>query len=110
MCTKATMHMQSFSGRTRGCVHADTVTLEDVYMSDSLNVILIQIDSLNRHFLPVYGNNWVHAPNLTAFAHQATIFQHHYVGSLPCMSARREIWTGTEQLWWRGWGPLERWD
>jgi arylsulfatase A-like enzyme len=26
------------------------------------------------------------------------------------MPARREIWTGTEEFWWRGWGPLEPWD
>ncbi|MDP9314916.1 MAG: sulfatase [Chloroflexota bacterium] len=79
-------------------------------MREPLSVILIQIDSLNRHFLPVYGNSWVQAPNLTAFARDAAVFQHHYVGSLPCMPARREIWTGTEELWWRGWGPLEPWD
>lgn len=75
-----------------------------------MNVILIQIDSLNRHFLPSYGNDWVQAPNLTAFAQRGTIFEQHYVGSLPCMPARREIWTGTEEFWWRGWGPLEPWD
>lgn len=79
-------------------------------MSDPLSVILIQIDSLSRHFLEVYGNDWVRAPNLTAFAQQSAIFQQHYVGSLPCMPARREIWAGTEEFWWRGWGPLEPWD
>ena len=79
-------------------------------MSDRLNMILIQLDSLNRHFLPCYGNTWVQAPNLTAFARRAAVFDQHYVGSLPCMPARREIWTGTEEFWWRGWGPLEPWD
>jgi arylsulfatase A-like enzyme len=79
-------------------------------MPASLSVILIQLDSLCRHFLPTYGNNWVHAPNLTAFAEQSTVFNNHYVGSLPCMPARREIWTGTEEFWWRFWGPLEPWD
>ncbi len=79
-------------------------------MPDALNVILIQIDSLNRHFLPMYGSTTSYAPNLAAFARQATVFKQHYTGSLPCMPARREIWTGTEELWWRGWGPLEPWD
>lgn len=79
-------------------------------MSDQLSVILIQIDSLNRHFLKPYGNDWIHAPNLAAFADRAATFTQHYVGSLPCMPARREIWTGTEEFWWRGWGPLEPWD
>lgn len=79
-------------------------------MTEQLSVILIQLDSLNRHFLPTYGNTWVQAPNLTAFAEHSAVFEQHYVGSLPCMPARREIWTGTEEFWWRGWGPLEPWD
>jgi arylsulfatase A-like enzyme len=79
-------------------------------VSDALSVILIQIDSLNRHFLRAYGNDWVRAPNLEWFASRATVFDQHFVGSLPCMPARREIWAGTEEHWWRGWGPLEPWD
>lgn len=74
------------------------------------NVILIQIDSLNRHFLRTYGNGWVQTPNLDAFARRAVVFDRHYTGSLPCMPARREIWAGVEEFWWRGWGPLEPWD
>lgn len=79
-------------------------------MPDQLSVVLIQLDSLNRHFLPCYGNDWVQAPNLYAFAQRAAVFDRHYAGSLPCMPARREIWTGTAEWWWRGWGPLEPWD
>ena len=75
-----------------------------------MNVILVQIDSLCRHFLPPYGNDWVKAPNLSDFASRGVVFDHHYTGSLPCMPARREIWSGTEEFWWRGWGPLEPWD
>jgi arylsulfatase A-like enzyme len=79
-------------------------------MSDKLNVVLIQIDSLNRHFLHCYGNNWVQTPNLNAFADRAAVFDNHFVSSVACMPARREIWTGTQEFWWRGWGPLEPWD
>ncbi len=79
-------------------------------MPEPLSVILIQLDSLNRHFLPSYGNDWVKAPNLSAFAERAAIFDNHYVGSLPCMPARREIWAGAQEFWWRPWGPLEPWD
>ena len=50
------------------------------------------------------------APNLTTFSQQAATFENHYAGSLPCMPSRREVWTGTEEFWWRGWGPLEPWD
>ena len=74
------------------------------------NVILIQLDSLNRHFLTAYGNTWVQAPNLAAFAEKSHLFLQHHTGSLPCMPARREIWAGAEEFWWRGWGPLEPWD
>ncbi len=79
-------------------------------MADPLSVIVIQIDSLNRHFLKCYGNDWVLTPTLDAFAQRAAIFDHHYVGSLPCMPARREIWAGVQEFWWRFWGPLEPWD
>lgn len=79
-------------------------------MPHPLSLIFIQIDSLSRHFLRAYGNDWVKTPNLTAFAEKAAVFDHHYVGSLPCMPARREIWAGAEEFWWRPWGPLEPWD
>ncbi|MEX2540545.1 MAG: sulfatase [Trueperaceae bacterium] len=79
-------------------------------MSDDMSVIVIQIDSLNRHFLPIHGNDWINAPNLTAFAERSATFQNHFTGSLPCMPARREAWAGTEEFWWREWGPLEPWD
>lgn len=75
-----------------------------------LSVIVIQLDSLCRHFLPCYGNEWVQTPNLDAFARRAMVFDQHYAGSLPCMPARREIWAGVEEAWWRFWGPLEPWD
>jgi arylsulfatase A-like enzyme len=77
---------------------------------DGYNVVFIQLDSLSRHFLRTYGNDWVDTSNLSAFAQKAAVFDQHYVGSLPCMPARREIWTGTEEFWWRPWGPLEPWD
>ena len=79
-------------------------------MNDGVNVILIQLDSLNRHFLEAYGNDWVRAPNIKAFARRAAVFDRHYAGSLPCMPARREMWAGVEEFWWRGWGPLEPFD
>lgn len=79
-------------------------------MPEPLNVIVIQLDSLSRHFLTAYGNSWVRTPNLSAFAARAAVFDRHYAGSLPCMPARREIWAGTEEFWWRPWGPLEPWD
>ncbi len=75
-----------------------------------MNLLYITLDSLNRHFLPCYGNDWVQTPNIDRLAAKGVTFDHHYSGSLPCMPARREMWTGTEEFWWRWWGPLEPWD
>jgi arylsulfatase A-like enzyme len=75
-----------------------------------MNLVYITLDSLNRHFLPAYGNEWVHTPNLDRLAERGVVFDQHYAGSVPCMPARREMWTGSEELWWRWWGPVEPWD
>ncbi|MCI0395629.1 MAG: sulfatase [Chloroflexi bacterium] len=75
-----------------------------------MNITLILIDSLNRHFLSVYGPSEVATPNLAAFARRAWRFDNHFVGSLPCMPARREIFAGRKELMWRIWGPLEHFD
>ncbi|HEX2863170.1 MAG TPA: sulfatase [Deinococcales bacterium] len=79
-------------------------------MRDGLNVVFIQIDSLNRHLMGCYGNPGVRTPNLDALAGRAVRLDGHFTGSLPCMPARREIWAGSEEMWWRPWGPLEPWD
>jgi arylsulfatase A-like enzyme len=78
-----------------------------------MNVLLVSIDSLNRHFLDVYGQPIdldVATPNLDRFAERAAVFDTHYAGSLPCMPARREWLTGTQEFLWRPWGPAEPFD
>ncbi len=75
-----------------------------------MNVILILLDSLNRHELPAYGATEVRTPQLDAFAKRAWRMDNHFVGSLPCMPARREIYSGFKELMWRPWGPLEIFD
>ncbi|MBI3986956.1 MAG: sulfatase-like hydrolase/transferase [Lentisphaerae bacterium] len=75
-----------------------------------MNVICILMDSLNRHFLPTYGNTWVQAPNLERLARRAVIFDRAFIGSMPCMPARRDLWTGNQEFLWRPWGSLEPWD
>ncbi|MGO6684118.1 sulfatase, partial [Rhizobium leguminosarum] len=37
-------------------------------------------------------------------------FDNHFVGSLLCMPARREIFAGFSGMQWRPWGPLEPFD
>lgn len=75
-----------------------------------MNVILVLIDSVNRHHLSAYGPGVVTTPNLDRFAARAWRFDNHFVGSLPCMPARREIYTGRSEMLWRPWGPLEPFD
>lgn len=72
-----------------------------------MNTILILIDSLRRDFLGPYGNKWIETPNFDRLAAQSTVFEQAYVGSYPCMPARRDLWTGRLEFPFRGWGPLE---
>lgn len=76
-------------------------------------MLLVTIDSLNRHFLRAYGQPAdlrPKTPNLDAFARKAAVFDRHYAGSLPCMPARREFLAGVQEFLWRGWGPIEPYD
>src|SRR5690606_27218101 len=67
-------------------------------------------DSLNRRMLPPYGCDWVHAPNFQRLANQTVTFDNCYIGSMPCMPARREFHTGRYNFLHRSWGPLEPFD
>ena len=67
-------------------------------------------DTLCRHFMPTYGNEWVKAPNFDRLAKRTVQFQNYYVGSMPCMPARREMHTGRYNFLHRSWGPLEPFD
>ena len=75
-----------------------------------MRAILILFDTLNRHFLPSYGNNWVHAPNFKRLSEKTVIFDNCYTGSLMCIPARRELHTGRHNFLHRSWGPLEPFD
>ena len=75
-----------------------------------MNVILVLIDSLNRHHLSAYETSPVSTPNLDRLFEKAWRFDNHFVGSLPCMPARREIFAGRKDFLWRPWGPLEPFD
>lgn len=60
--------------------------------------------------LPPYGCDWVYAPNFQRLAKKTVTFDNAYVGSMPCMPARREIHTGRYNFLHRSWGPLEPFD
>jgi len=73
----------------------------------AVNVLLVLVDSLNRSEVPAYGGTSVAMPNLDRLARRAWRLDNHFVGSLPCMPARREIFAGRKELMWRPWGGLE---
>jgi arylsulfatase A-like enzyme len=75
-----------------------------------MNIVTILIDSLNRHHLPMYADTPVSTPHMQSFAERAWQFDNHFVGSLPCMPARRELMTGRKEFMWRPWGPIEPFD
>lgn len=75
-----------------------------------MKAIMVMYDSLNRHMLPPYGCDWVVAPNFQRLAKHSVTFDKCYIGSMPCMPARREIHTGRYNFLHRSWGPLEPFD
>jgi arylsulfatase A-like enzyme len=75
-----------------------------------MKAVMVMFDSLNRNLLPPYGGDWVHAPNFQRLAERTVTFDNAYIGSMPCMPARREFHTGRYNFLHRSWGPLEPFD
>ncbi len=76
-----------------------------------MNIILVLVDSLNKSALRIYDpETKCRTPNIEAFAGRSHVFDNHFVASLPCMPARREISAGRKEFMWRPWGPLEVYD
>jgi len=75
-----------------------------------MKTVFVLFDSLNRHLLGPYGGTRIPTPNFDRLAKRAATFEKHYVGSLPCMPARRDMLTGRLFFLHRSWGPLEPFD
>ncbi len=75
-----------------------------------MRAIVILLDSLNRHYLPCYGNDWVRAPNFRRLAERSVVFDNHWIGSMPCMPARRDLLTGRLGFLEKSWSGLEPFD
>ena len=75
-----------------------------------MKAILVWFDSLSRNALGPYGAVGAHTPNFDRLAAGGVTFDKHYVGSMPCIPARRELHTGRYNFLHRGWGPLEPFD
>ena len=60
-----------------------------------MKAILIFMDTLNRHMLRVYNPEATAVtPNIDRLAEKSMVFDKHFIGSAPCMPARRDILTG----------------
>ncbi|MEQ1868236.1 MAG: sulfatase, partial [Micropepsaceae bacterium] len=79
-------------------------------MSKPDNVIVLLLDSLNRHMLGCYGGREFATPNIDRLAKRSLKFTKHHAGSLPCMPARHDILCGTWDFLWRAWGSVEIWE
>lgn len=79
-------------------------------MTPIRNVVLVLLDSLNRHMLGCYGGREFATPNIDRLASRSVRFVRHYVGSLPCMPARHDILCGALDFLWRPWGSVEIWE
>lgn len=75
-----------------------------------MKAVMIMFDSLNKRMLSPYGCTWVHTPNFRRLAAHAAMFDNFFVGSMPCMPARRELHTGRLNFLHRGWTPCEPYD
>jgi arylsulfatase A-like enzyme len=69
-----------------------------------MNVVLLLLDTLRRDALEPYGGP--PGPGFAALAGAGVTFDRFFLGSYPCMPARRDLWTGRHEFPWRGWGPL----
>lgn len=76
-----------------------------------MRAIVVFYDSLNKRYLPPYCPDCTTiAPNFSRLAEHTAVFDNSYVGSMPCMPARRELHTGRYNFLHREWGPLEPFD
>lgn len=84
--------------------------LDDRESSPAHNVIVVLLDSLNRHEIGAYGGSNFDTPNLDRFAKRARRFTNHHTGSLPCIPARHDLLVGAWDFLWRPWGSIELWE
>lgn len=72
-----------------------------------MKTILILMDTLQRKMIHAYnpGSEAI-TPNIDRLAARSVVFDQHYIGSAPCMPARRDILTGRLNFLERSWGPI----
>ena len=76
-----------------------------------MNVIFILLDSLNKSYIEPYGNRIVETRSMQRLANKGVVFENHFLGSAPCMPARRELFCGRKnEFLWKFWGCMEPYD
>ena len=59
-----------------------------------MRAVMVMFDSLRLDLLPNYGADCAALSNFARLAERTVTFDRNFVGSLPCMPARRELHTG----------------
>ena len=75
-----------------------------------MKTVFLLFDSLNLRVLENYGSKIFETPNFKRLGKKTIKFNNHFVGSMPCMPARRDLQSGRLSFLHRGWGPLEPFD
>ncbi|EGT3575645.1 sulfatase-like hydrolase/transferase [Citrobacter amalonaticus] len=75
-----------------------------------MKVVVLMFDTLRRNKLPAYNSEAFPLPNFKRLEEKTVRFDNFYVGSMPCMPARRDLHTGRLNFLHRSWGPLEPFD
>jgi len=74
-----------------------------------MNIIFMMSDTLRADHLSPYGNDWIHTPNIDAFAKQAAVFDRAYCASFATIPNRTDLMTGRYGEPLHPWLPLQ-WD
>lgn len=76
-----------------------------------MKTILILLDTVRKDHLKIYNPlSDVKTPNVDFLSESANVFCNHNTGSLPCMPARRDLYTGRIDFLERFWGGVEPFD
>ena len=89
---------------------APEITTGGLQRRQPRDVVVVLLDSLNRHMLGPYGGTEFETPNLDRLASRSVRFTNHHTGSLPCIPARHDLLVGTLDFPWKPWGSIEVWE